>query len=308
MANLIGLFDYAFELHEDWPFAGTKEKQQKKMETKWGQLGDWTKEMWKFMNPFTPIRPGYDSHLWTIQYEFRNSIVLFAALVGVAKLKPRIRLGLVSALYLYCVVVEQGDIALFLAGIVLAEFLLIRDDSKKTLPSAEAAKPEKEGKQSLQAKAAWTVVLIIGLHLLSYPAWNYKTSWGYVTITQLTPSFIGNVELSWQRVGAAVLLLALCGSDYLRKPFSTPLAVYLGKISFPLYIIHGPIVHILGYRLVPLFWNIVGNATLFQYELGLVLAFLVQMVVVVWLADLVMRTVDTPSVRLGRTLQTWWSV
>lgn len=105
-----------------------------------------------------------------------------------------------------------------------------------------------------------------------------------------------------------MVLLGLCGGDYLRKPFMTPLAIYLGKISFPLYIVHGPITHILGYRLVPFFWSIVGDASLFQYELGVILAFATQAVVVVWVADIVMRFVDTPSVRFGRTLQARWSM
>jgi peptidoglycan/LPS O-acetylase OafA/YrhL len=104
------------------------------------------------------------------------------------------------------------------------------------------------------------------------------------------------------------VLLGLCGSEFLRKPFSTSLAIYMGKISFPLYIVHGPLTHLLGVRLVPFFWNIVGKDTLWQYDIGVGLAFVVQAVIVVWVADIVMRTVDTPSVRFGRTLQNWCAV
>jgi peptidoglycan/LPS O-acetylase OafA/YrhL len=116
---------------------------------------------------------------------------------------------------------------------------------------------------------------------------------------------VQNKEVTIQRIGAALTLLGLCGSEYLRKPFSTSLSVYLGKISFPLYIVHGPITHILGIRLVPFFWSIVGDTTLFQYEVGFILAFIFQAVIVVWVADIVMRTIDTPSVRFGRKLQNW---
>jgi peptidoglycan/LPS O-acetylase OafA/YrhL len=116
---------------------------------------------------------------------------------------------------------------------------------------------------------------------------------------------VKNTEVTIQRIGAAVVLLGLCGSEYLRKPFATPLAVYMGKISFPLYIVHGPITHIIGLRLVPFFWSIVGDTTLFQYEAGVILAFVLQAALVVWVADIVMRTIDTPGVRFGRTLQNW---
>jgi peptidoglycan/LPS O-acetylase OafA/YrhL len=137
---------------------------------------------------------------------------------------------------------------------------------------------------------------------------RYEYTPGYVTLVRLTPDFIGNKEVHWQRVGAGVTLLGLCGASYLRKPFASKLAIYLGKISFPLYIVHGPITHLLGYRLVPFFWSIVGDESLFQYEVGVILAFVTQAMVVVYVADIVMRAVDTPSVRFGRWLQAKWSV
>lgn len=167
LATLLGLYDHAFALAKDWPFAGTNEKQHKKQETWMLQIQDWAQDMWHGANPFAPKRPAYDAHLWTIALEFRNSIVLFATLVGFAKLKPKIRLSLTLALYAYLVVIEQGDVALFIAGMACAEFLMIRDEKAKLLPSAEKSEPEE---QSIRTKAIWTTIYIIGLHLLSIPA------------------------------------------------------------------------------------------------------------------------------------------
>lgn len=135
-----------------------------------------------------------------------------------------------------------------------------------------------------------------------------ETTPGYMTLLSNTPDFIGNKQLHWERIGASVTLLGLCGAPYLRTPFASKLAVYMGKISFPLYIVHGPIIHLLGYRLMPFIWSIVGEETLLQYEFGVLLALIILTVVVVWVADIVMRTVDTPSVRFGRWLQNKWSV
>jgi peptidoglycan/LPS O-acetylase OafA/YrhL len=303
LATLVGMFDLSSDYHKEWPFhGGTNEKTHERLETAGAQIADWAQCMWQFLNPFRPIRPKYDVHLWTIPLEFRNSIILFAALIGFAKLKSRIRMGFTMALYLYCVLIEEGDVALFIVGILCAEFLLIRDEEAKRLPSVE--KPATEG-QSLRAKAMWTALYIFGLHLLSIPAARYEYTPGYITLVKLASFFVKNKEVTIQRIGAAVTLFGLCGSDYLRKPFSTRLAIYLGKISFPLYIVHGPITHILGIRLVPFFWNIVGKTSLFQFEVGVILGFITQTVVVVWVADIVMRTIDAPSVRFGRALQTW---
>lgn len=171
LATLLGFYDHAANLHKDWPFKpGTNEKMHEVKDTASEQIADWATVMWKLSNPFKPIRPAYDSHLWTIPLEFRNSIVLFVTLVGFAKLRSLIRLALSLALYLYCVLVEEGDVALFIAGMVCAEFLLIRDDAAKRIPLTEKPEPKT---QSLRVKIFWALVYIAGLHLLSIPAGRY---------------------------------------------------------------------------------------------------------------------------------------
>jgi peptidoglycan/LPS O-acetylase OafA/YrhL len=302
-AACLGLYNHAYALSKDWPFGGTNERQFVVFESNVEQIQDWLKTMWKFANPFRPMRPLYDVHLWTIPLEFRNSIILFATLVAYAKLRAHIRIGLTAALYTYCVLVEEGDVALFIAGMGLAEYLLIRDEQAQCLPVSERVQET----QSISERAVWMGVLYIGLHLLSWPAHKYETSPGYITIHRLFRPYFRSTEMTFGRIGAVLFLLALCGSEWLRKPFQTSLAIYLGKISFPLYIVHGPVNHILGTLLVQFFWSFTGNNTLVRYEMGVVASFLCCSVVVVWLADLLMTTVDIPSVKLSRALQTRWS-
>ncbi|KAF2867443.1 acyltransferase 3 [Massariosphaeria phaeospora] len=303
VAACLGFYNHAFALSKEWPFGGTNEVQFDVKEINTEQIQYWAADMWKLVNPFKPHRPKHDVHLWTIPLEFRNSIILFATLVGYSKLRSKVRIALTAALYLFCVAVEEGDAGLFIAGMGLAEYLLIRDEHAKQLPSAEKVSEF----QSKRVRIAWGVVCFVGLYLLSWPAWKYETTPGYTAIYNLTPTFIHSQEMTWSRIGAAVFLLAMCGSEYLRKPFSTPFAIYMGKISFPLYIVHGPLNHIIGTSLVEFFWSFTGHETLFTYEFGVIAAFYIEAVVVVWLADILMRTVDTPSVRLGRTLQNKWS-
>ncbi|KAF2124323.1 hypothetical protein P153DRAFT_302702, partial [Dothidotthia symphoricarpi CBS 119687] len=302
-ASCLGMYNHAYASSQDWPFVGTNEVQQDVKITNAGQIQHWATELWHLAIPFRPIRPEYDVYLWTVQLEFRNSIIIFAILVGCAKLGPRTRMTLTAIFYTFCLVVNEGEVGLFIAGMGLAEFLLIRDEDAKKLSSTKR-KPQK---QSLCTKTIWAAVLLLGSHLLSWPAWRYQTLPGYIIIYNLTPSFIESPEWTWWHVGAAVSMLALCGSDQLRRPFQTPFAIYLGKMSFPLYIIHGPSNHILGTWLVQFFWGFTGNATSFTYELGVVVAFCTEAVAVVWLSDILTRTVDIPCAKLGRTLQHRWS-
>jgi peptidoglycan/LPS O-acetylase OafA/YrhL len=308
-ATLLGMFNFAYARSKDWHFSGTNETMHEVFDSNTEQIKDWIKAMWKFANPFRPNRPVYDVHLWTIPLEFRNSIILFATLVGLSKLKPKVRIVLTWVLWAFCMLVNEGDVALFIAGMGIAEYMVIQDEThnSKTLPSSEATASTPATQTTLQ-RASWAVLSIFSLHLLSWPSQRSKHALGYVTLTNLTPSIFNSAHDTWSRIGAAVFVFALCNYELLRRPFQTPLAIYLGKISFPLYIVHGPINHILGIWLVEMYWKMTGNQSFVGYEAGVILAFCTETVVVVWLADLVMRTVDTPGVRFGRTLQNRWTM
>jgi peptidoglycan/LPS O-acetylase OafA/YrhL len=305
--TLMGMFNHSAKLHKAWPFGGTNEKMFAVKDTNLEQIKDWTWTMWCFCNPFRPIRPLYDVHLWTIPLEFRNSIVLFATLIGFSKLRPCIRIALTITLCAYCVLINENDVALFIAGMGIAEYILIREEADQQLPSTET-KADLPGKQSLRIRIYWGATCLIGLHLLSIPAWYNDKSLGYVTLNQITPSFITSTERTFGSMGAAIFVFTLSGCEILRRPFQTPLAIYLGNISFPLYIVHGAINHTLGLWSVEFFFLFTGSTTFVGYEMGVILGFVPVGVTVVFLADLLMRVVDAPSVRFGRTLQNMWSV
>lgn len=309
LATLFGFYNHGYALSQDWPFAGTNELMHKVFDTNAAQIEDWVRAMWNFANPFIPNRPMYDVHLWTIPIEFRCSIILFATLVGLAKLMPRTRMCLVFMFWMYCMSwsVVESQTALFMAGMGIAEFMLIQKEAKEGV-LLRTVEHKRWYKHPAMRHACSIAVGVIGLHFLSYPPWNADRTLGYRTLARITPSHNGLIEYFWQRLGAAVFTLGLSGSEYLRWPFQTRIIRYLGKISFPLYIIHGPVNHTLGLWLATSFMNLIGADTFVRYESAVALAFFVELFVVIWLADLVMRTIDEPSVRFGRWLQKKWEV
>lgn len=311
LATLLGLYNHAYALSQNWPYGGTNEFMQTVFGSNWAQIEDWLRAMWHFADPFVPYQPRlmYDVHTWTIPIEFRNSCILFVTLVGFSKLRARVRMSLTVILWAYCMchTVIESETALFMAGMVIAEFMVIQEESAKQSYMTDASTRSWSGRADVQC-AFWCATALFGLHLLSWPPWNADRTPGYRTLARMTPQFTDIAEYFWQRIGAAVFVFALSGSAFLRHPFQTPLAVYLGKISFPLYIVHGPLNHTLGLWLVGVFFKVTGSESFAGYEAGVILAFCTEAIVVVWLADLVMRTVDGPSVKFGRWLQGKWEV
>jgi peptidoglycan/LPS O-acetylase OafA/YrhL len=56
VATLLGLYNNAYALSQDWPYGGTNEFMQTVFDSNWAQIEDWLRAMWNFANPFVPNR------------------------------------------------------------------------------------------------------------------------------------------------------------------------------------------------------------------------------------------------------------
>ena len=238
-----------------------------------------------------PVPPPYDGHLWTIPIEYRGSIIVFLALLCVAKLRPWLRLHVLVGMVFYSIWDSHWEVFLFLSGTLfcdihfLAASLSFRDHN----PPCKIVK-----------EAVLLTISLFALHLLCFPDEQATTTPGYRTLISLTPRYSSDQGLTqrfWIAIGAFLLVGAMNFSTLLQRPFTTPLAQYLGRISFALYIVHGPVLYTLGMQmLVPAVreWN--GGGGWANYALRALGAWVVDLVVCVLVADVFWREVDARSV------------
>lgn len=226
----------------------------------------------------------YDSHLWTIPIEFRASIILFLFLTCISRFKRRVRLAISCALWVYCMWCDKWPVALFICGMCLADVPL---DSRPPLQRTKS-----------YGRLFYTLpLLILGLFLLSFPIRNSSKTPGYIWLSMVTPNYT-----NWHTIGAMLALWMLNNSVELQKVFTTSFSEYLGKISYAMYLVHGPTLHSFGYGTVSFIWSVFGKETVMQYQGGLFLGFLLVAPVVFWWSDVFERLVDRPSVELARWL------
>lgn len=261
------------------------------------QLKDWARFVledlthpWSWKSP----RSEYDTHLWTIPIQFRSSMIIFLALIGLARTRPQIRTTLLLILWLYSLQQHRWEVALFFAGMALAERSLatIETQQKNLIPRyGPVTIPATPMLRGIWKKAIWRSLFMTGLYFGSFPrAKNVGSEMpGFLWMSSLIES-----PRYWQSFGATLLVWATSNDVLLQSLFISPLLRYLADISFSLYLVHGPVLHIFGYSLVPSFLSLTGKDTALQYQLGVLLALLFLTPIVLWVADVFWRVVDKP--------------
>ena len=292
------------------------------------QLVDWTKATWQWVNIWNTVNHPYDVHLWTLPVEFRFSMALFMLLAGTARIGNNLRLFVLAGGVVYGYLSDSWAGFLFFAGGFLAQLKFVTtEENCRSLGEDDGLPFENEYRKGAMIAAAmeWLryVTFVAGLYLLSAPDSGFGKSCrqllacltltrrsasnapGYISLSRLNPS--GWYE-NWRFphcVGALLTVYALSSTkgNVLRSLFTNRVALYLGRISYALYLVHGPVVHMLGFWLVPWFWGIFGKKTTVERETGFACAFVIVTLIVLYVSDLFWRGVDKRCVQLAKWIE-----
>ncbi|KAI1199695.1 acyltransferase family-domain-containing protein [Nemania serpens] len=294
------------------------------------QLAHWAREMWAFVHVWSWADHAgstqYDVHLWTIPLEFRCSMMLFLVLVGTARLRENVRLAVVGLLAWFVLRSDRWDMLLFLAGMTIADLDVRRNahgegefrgmgttsSSSSTpallLPLGEKTDPDTPPpRRRLTGDSFWTLVSVSALYLLSCPdagPWGVP-GWRY--LGTLIPTWFSEKYRFWQVMGACLFVFCAARSRGWQRVFESAAIQYLGHLSYAVYLMHGPVMHAVGYPIQRWAWEITGIDGP-AYRKGVVLAAVINIPLVIWAADIFWRVVDIPSVRFAKWLESKLSV
>ncbi|KAJ4157202.1 hypothetical protein NW754_008845 [Fusarium falciforme] len=276
-----------------------------RLKTNYAQLADWAKDMFKFVHVFGWKTHGgstnYDQHLWTIPVEFRCSLYLFLTLLGTARLRTQYRFLTVGCIMLFTYRNSQWEFLMFLCGMVLAEMDHIRGAhvSAPALPIEEKTQPPR--RRTLQG-IFWALLSIVGLYFMSQPDQGGDTTPGWIYLTSLIPKWwTAEKYRYWQCTGAVIFVLSVSRSANWQRVFNSAFVQYLGKISYALYLMHGPAIHAVGYRFEMWAYGLTGIEGNW-FTAGFVLSSFFVIPTVFWWADIFWRAVDIPTVKFAK----WW--
>ncbi|AEO62401.1 uncharacterized protein THITE_2106517 [Thermothielavioides terrestris NRRL 8126] len=309
----LGAYEWTREFASDDRFVRNyKEHHYHRLETTREQLREWAKALFNFVHvwdwqPFGGSM-AMDVHLWTIPVEFRCSMVLFLTMVGTARLRRPVRMAVVAGLVLFVYWSERWEMVLFYAGMVLAELDVVRGAHGSglagagALPVAASPAPGRLVRRFTTKRTVWMAVSIVGLYLMSQPDEDGGQAPGWVYLTSLIPKWWKDEHRYWQSVGAILFVLAVGRSAWWQRFFTLPAVQYFGKISYAIYLMHGPVLHTVGYAIERWAWGLTGVEGR-AYAGGFFLASLFVVPVVIWAADVFWRAVDVPVVKFAKWLE-----
>ena len=171
----------------------------------------------------------YDQPQWALPHLLRGSMLIFLLLLITISATPRFRIGALVGAYIYFWMV--GDA---LVGInVTAGMILSQLNSLSVRPF-----------RSPFMRAVAVAGAILGLYLMSFPSeFQDWKKWTRQLLILGWAIFPEGADLSrfWSGIGAQVLCISVFFSPDLQALCSAPAAMWLGKISFSLYLLHGPL-------------------------------------------------------------------
>ncbi|KAI1138417.1 acyltransferase family-domain-containing protein [Hypoxylon sp. FL0543] len=257
----------------------------------------------------------YQFHSWSIQIEFKGSVVIYSCLLALSRLTRNARLWCQLFLIIYFMYVADGwYAAMFVSGMLLCDLDLLA--AKNELPHIF---------RKLQPAKSFIFyhLFAFSIYLGGVPSVNsdinrLKGSRGWYYLSCLKPQAVFDYKWFYLFWAAVFLVSSIPRIPWLKRFFETRPCQYLGRISFGLYLVHGPILWTLGDRLYTATgWyqeaqlaHLPQWANMFKLPkfgpLGLELSFLAPHIVLLpftlWLAEIFTRLVDEPSVRFAQLL------
>lgn len=287
-------------------------------ESFWAQLGDFLIATEKFANPFYINRTegdavhDYDWTMWTIPFEFAGSLLVFGLCLAVGRSKRFwTRTMVIGTVTAYACLKAEWAFWLFGMGVLLANYVRHRGGFEAL-----------SNHNTWRSTATWSATMVFSLLLAGLPAPSelYDRP-GYEWITAVTPSNWMEIEGGarfWFCWSGILFVVSASHLGAVRHVFQLPVARYLGRVSYMLYLTHRIV---FGFICVPLTKALVAafgrkltidsgvEANAFQRVALTVLLYMVIFFTVVPVVILVAHAcevlIDRPSTKLARRLDEW---
>lgn len=252
----------------------------------------------------------YNGHVWSIPVEMRGSILIYTSLMAISRLRRNARLWVeVGLAYYFMYITDGAFMSMFAAGMFLSDLdlLEIRNELPKWLYRFS------EYKELIMYH-----FLVISLYLSGIPSntndlSNMTDTFGWYYLSYLKPNAVFGYKWFYLFWSAVLFVACVRHIHWLKRFFECTFCQYLGRVSFALYLVHGPLLFTLGDRLYAAAgWtreSHVGNidnwinafplsmSGIKGLEPSAILPHVIMLPVTLWFAEMVTKLVDANTVK-----------
>nr|WP_253199105.1 acyltransferase [Clostridium gasigenes] len=207
----------------------------------------------------------YNAVLWTMKYEFIGSFIVFFILILFSHCKHKKTLSIALILIF---------LNSYYLGFVLGCLLSYISINKKIKIK----------------KITLKFLLLISLFFGSYPYYQGSNSIYYIISIKFGE--INNFIL-FHTLGGALLVFVIINFKTLQNIFSSRTMVFLGKISFSLYLVHFLFINSLGCYIF------IKTVNYFNYHISFLVSFIITFLFSIVTAYSFNRIIDTPAIYLS---------
>ena len=219
----------------------------------------------------------YNPVLWTMTIEFYGSMLVFAMALLFGSLRNRWTLYMASALIFF-----NTYYLAFIIGTALSDAFSSKSLLFSTLKT--------------ENKIILFSILILGLFLGSYPMDSIKSDSIYAFLNN---GFFQNPRATYHILGASMVMYALLNSQGMQKIFASPLPVFLGKISYSLYLIHFLIISTFTCALFLILYPVL------PYYLAALVSCIISLILIIPLSYLYYKYIDLAGIKLSKLFYNW---
>lgn len=213
-------------------------------------------------NTYLPI-------LWTMEVEFLGALLLFSFLFFIHHLQHKLIFYLL--LFTALLLMNKNYILLFFIGSLVAQ-------------------NEEILKKAVKNKLLKLILLLLALFFCGIP--NIPNNAKEYTMYGFTTCFSNYIYLKFHIVSCFLFFVLLVGSEWPKKILSAKPLLFLGKISFAVYLIHLPLLFIFGTYFL--------NET--KGNVNLILLFIICFCIILVLAQTFHILIDSKAVSLANSL------
>ncbi|EMD97218.1 hypothetical protein COCC4DRAFT_41107 [Bipolaris maydis ATCC 48331] len=177
----------------------------------------------------------YDGTQWTLHLFLEGAFIVYTTMFATVLVRPKARFLIYAVLYAYFWQVGKELIIGSIKGLNIVTGMFL----------AELHNHFKDSATSVLPAPIPAMMIVFGMFMAGFPQDSFEnTRWSetMATIMHTLTSEKTDIRRYWDHLGAATILMGVFFSKNARKVLTSPVFNFLGRVSFPVYLIHNTLI------------------------------------------------------------------